>query len=160
MKLLDHMCKTFKFLSMITLFIFLIPVIMIFELNVYDMESLAILFMIASIANLGYYSSMNNITLECINDSIKKSVDKFILFNQVTAPTSIDVIIIIFLGLSFLSYFVCLIISDYPILTKLLYFLIMIIPIITIPKCINNYLTNYYELNKVIRKYYDEVLSS
>ena len=159
-RLLNHMCKIFKFISMITLCIFLIPIIMIFEINVYDMESLAILFTIASISNLGYYSSMSNITLECINDSGKKSIDKFSMFNELTAPTSSTIVMIIFLGLMYISYFVCLIIADCPALTKTLYFLIMIIPIIAIPKCINKYLNNYYELNKIIRKYYNEILSS
>lgn len=160
MVLLNRMCKVFKFVSMMTLCVFLIPIIMIFEINVYDMEALAILFIIASISNLGYYSSINNITINCIKDSNKKSIDKFQLFNSIVAPTVIDIINIIFLGLVYISYFVCLVVADCPCLTKLLYFLIMIIPVIVIPKCINAYLNNYYELNKIIRKYYDKILSS
>lgn len=160
MILLNRMCKVYKFVSMITLCVFLIPIIMIFEINVYDMEVLAILFTIASISNLGYYSSINNITINCIKDSNKKSIDKFQLFNSITAPTIIDIINIIFLGLVCILYFIYLVMADYPCLTKLLYFIIMIIPVIAIPKCINAYLNNYYELNKIIRKYYDEILSS
>ena len=160
MILLNHMYKIYKFVSMIALCVFLISIIMIFEINVYDMESLAILFTIASIFNLAYYSSINNITIKCINDTNEKSIDKFHLFDSMTGPTAIDIINIIFLGLVWISYFICLIIADCPYLTKLLYFLIMIIPSVSIPKYINSYLNNYYELNKIIRKYYNEILSS
>ena len=160
MILLNRMCKIYKFVSMIALCIFLIPIIMIFEINVYDMGALAILFTLASISNLAYYSSINNITIKCINDTKEKSIDKFQLFDSMTGPTAIDIINIIFLGLVWISYFICLVVADCPILTKILYFLIMIIPSVAIPKCINSYLNNYYELNKIIRKYYDEILSS
>lgn len=160
MLILKHSCKSFKFISMITLVLFIIPIIMIFEINVYDMETLAVLFTITSTANIGYYSSINIVTLNFIKDTDKKSIDKFQLFNSIVVPTAIDIINIVFLGLVYISYFVCLVIADCYCLSKLLYFLIMIIPSVAIPKYINSYLNNYYELNKIIKKYYDEILSS
>lgn len=158
--LIKFICKFFKFISMITLCAFLIPIIMIFETNVFDMEILAILFSIASIINLIYYYIINTVTYEFIKDTEIKSIDKFQNFSNISSPTCIDIINIIFFAIMYLSYFSCIIVADCYDLSRLLYFLIMIITIITIPSAINEYLNTSYDLNKIIRKYYDEILSS
>ena len=153
-------CRAFRFIALLTLCLFLIPIIMIFEINIYDMEILAVLFTIASIFNLAYYSTINKITCNFIKDIEEKSIDKFQMFGSITVPEAIDIVNIIFNGAMYLSYFICLIIADIPDVTKLLYFLIMIIPTFSIYNTINNYLNNSYKLNQIIREYYDSILNS
>ena len=152
MVLLNYMCKVFKFISMITLVLFLIPIVMIFKINVYDMEVLSVLFTIASIFNLAYYNTINKITCKFIEDTEEKSIDKFQMFSSITTPGYIDILNIILNGAMYLSYCICLIIADIPNVTKLLYFLIIIIPIVSIFNIINRYLNNSHRLNRIIKE--------
>lgn len=160
LKLLKAGCKMFKIAALITLSLFLIPVIMIFETNVYDMELLAILFTVSYTANIAYYITIDKIVCRFIENTKEKSIDKFQIFNSISCIGSIDVINIIFNGLVLLSYFICLMIADIPFLTRILYFLLIPLPLVGIPTAINTYMNNYYKLNNIIRKYYDSILNS
>lgn len=160
LKLLKIGCKMFKITTLMTLSLFLIPVIMIFETNVYDMELLAILFTVSCTANIAYYTTINKVVCHFIEDTKNKSIEKFQIFNSITSIDAIDIINIIFNGLVLLSYFICLIIADIPFITRILYFLLIPLPLVGIPTVINTYMNNYCKLNNIIRKYYDSILNS
>ena len=158
--LMKFIIRLFCFISFVTLLIYGIPIVLTFELNVYNMELITINLSIATIVNASYYYLFNKIICRLIKMTDIKNVEKFIRINDIAHPTILDIINIIFIGFMLITYFLWWIKADLYFMSTNLYFTVVIMSLLLLVPIINDYLNNYNKLNIIIRKYYDEVLNS
>lgn len=97
--------------TFLVMFSYMIPIAMTFELNVYDMRSLTVLFAISMTCLLLFFSSINKILkkynkmeLECTHNELNDLIDEMIYIYHIFAYNSIIEILILFATAVVITY--------------------------------------------------------